>query len=61
MTKITQIWISLPPKVYKLWNRLEEIPFIYGFPTLPKACHNFPKICSLDIIELFFIELFNIQ
>jgi hypothetical protein len=38
---------------FKIRNHLQEIPFIKGFPKIPRGCPNFPKI--LDLILLNFL------
>jgi hypothetical protein len=61
MTKFTQNSISLLTlHVKKLQNHLQEISLIKGFP-IEKACPNFPKSFSFDLVEFSLTKLFNIQ
>jgi hypothetical protein len=44
-----------------LKHHLQEIQFINGFSTIPRACPNFQNISSFFGVEFSLKELFNIQ
>jgi hypothetical protein len=45
----------------KLKNHLYKMVLIKSFPTISRACPNFPIIYFIDFIEFWMIKLFNIQ
>ncbi len=36
---------------FKIRNHLQEIPFIKGFPKIPRGCPNSPKILALILLN----------
>jgi hypothetical protein len=61
VTKGTQNAMSLITEVWKLWNKHSKILVIEGFPMIPRAGHDIPKMFHFDFTEFSMTKLFNVK